>query len=499
MRGVSVEMLPGEEAAALQERLQGDVATVTAAATDDDEGSDRLLLLDKESTAFHVSQGDVVERAATVKATSAAGARHRLLLSAAACALCLALAVGAAVVYFSYGVTSSSFELVFTGSSAVEAQDAQCISGLPRGGGRLPSNLSLLVVNGHEGVSNELLYALRCVAFHAGVSSLRVSVQSGIGQHVVRGWQAEVFYAFHRRQCESAQYDLLLVGDTIALSRPYLQHLGSEQCGRKPLLLYVSNRYDFALHADAAFQSAVAAAVRAPNVRVVQNNLAEDWYARRFRGVDLRVAAYIPATGGASPLYHQAAAQAEADPSWPRLPPADDSEVFVLDKAYARSALIAPLAALGIRLPVIPARFGGPLRLANRLVAHVPYQVNTMTLFEALAVNVSFLLPSLPLYLSWLQQRLVGIGDKTDREQLSAEDVSLQDMQRVVDWYRPELQHLFFYFDSLQQLQAGSAFRQRVAAEAAGHRQRLQAFMRQQTRNSTLQWLRLLEDALGSS
>ena len=355
---------------------------------------------------------------------------------------------------------------------------------LPSDASVLAPSLSVLVVNGHDGVANELRFVLAMVARLTN-SSVSVTLHAGYGAHHVPGDRADAWMAAHREHCEG-QYDVIIFGDTIALSRPYLQ-------GRCPaaMVLYVSNRYDYALHDDAAWPRLLADAVTWPRVRVAQNNLAEQWYATRFRNADLRVFDYIPSSGGISPLQCDIYADAGTE-----LPPANDATLYVLNKLHAERLLIQPLQVLGIQLPVLPGHYGGQLALANRLVVHAPYQTNTMTLFEALRVNVTFLLPSLPLFRAWMDAGLATIGDKTSSSFFTSADLSVADMRSVVDWYRPELAHLFHFFDCLEDLRPGAVFRERVALEAPQHREHVWRFMQQHVHNVSVQWVAIVAAAL---
>ena len=350
------------------------------------------------------------------------------------------------------------------------------------------ASLRVLVVNGHGGVSNELRYVLSEVAL---LTDTRVDVTFDVGydEYIIPQDSADGWYAAHRHHCEGpARYDVIIIGDTIPLSRPYLQ----AGCPSVAIVLYVSNRYDYALHNDSVFQQLIAAAVRRPNVRVLQNNLAEQWYATHFSSMDLHVFDYIPQTGGISPIQCDMYVESQHE-----LPPANDSTIYILNKLHAPRSLIQPLLAIGVELTVLPGKYGGQIALANRIIVHSPYQTNTMTLFEALRVNVTFLIPALPLFRSWMDAGLATIGDKGPNEQfLTAADITELEMAQVVDWWRPELAPLMYHFDTLEDLREGSHFRQRVMREAPQHRLYLQHYMEEHTHNVTQQWVGLLSSVL---
>ena len=285
------------------------------------------------------------------------------------------------------------------------------------------------------------------------------------------------------RALRGAQFDVIVVGDTIALSRPYLQ----ARCATANGAVRVQS-----LRLRAAQRRGVPAAARSSDSAAgAQNNLAEQWYATRYRATELHVFDYIPSSGGISSVQCDIFADAEEE-----LPSANDSALYILNKLHAPRTLIQPLQALGIELAVLPRYYGGQIALANRIVVHSPYRTNTMTLFEALRVNVTFLLPSLPLFRSWMDAGLATIGDKTSSSFFTSADLTVDEMSRVVDWYRPELAHLFRYLDRLEDLRPGTAFREHVARHAKQHREHICRFMQQHLHNVSVQWVGILTAAL---
>jgi len=104
------------------------------------------------------------------------------------------------------------------------------------------------------------------------------------------------------------------------------------------------------------------------------------------------------------------------------------------------------------------------------LVVHIPYQVNTMALFENLNNGVLYILPSLRLYCAWHEEGTVTM-DSGERRWTEKE------LRKFVDWYRTDLSYLFFYFDDIEDLAPKSAFREMVVKEAEAKRGAVRNYM----------------------
>lgn len=92
---------------------------------------------------------------------------------------------------------------------------------------------------------------------------------------------------------------------------------------------------------------------------------------------------------------------------------------------------------LNIKCPtVISSWHGGPLGLAGRIHVHVPYQVNTMSLFENLNNGVLYVLPSARLYKMWVELGLFLMEGAGENGRLWTEG----ELSTFVDWWRSDLE-----------------------------------------------------------
>lgn len=325
-----------------------------------------------------------------------------------------------------------------------------------------PKSLKVLLVNIHHGVENELHSVLA-----QAVAPLDVNVRFTQTQGVmdlagldVTEEASKTYYPSHTEQCDTNRYDLMIVGDVIPFGRPYLQ----ADC-KTNIILYITNRFDFGIRGDPEYAALIQSASRWPNVRVLVNNLYEQYYARILRDANIHVYAHAPATGSLSRTAQHWLVQSEVN--WSTVGEDELILVHKPDQPY----LLTLLQEQNIPLPLMVAdHYGGPLALAGRFLVHIPYQVNTMSLFENLNTGVLYILPSLQLYHDWIENHWFHL-DYNERKWTEDE------LRTYVDWYRHDLSHLFFYFDDLNDLAPGSAFRKRIANEAEAKKKAIREYM----------------------
>ena len=176
----------------------------------------------------------------------------------------------------------------------------------------------ILHVTRHSGLSSEIAGIFRrfpCVYletfdFNDGVNL--DSESSGLNYNVNRR-RAELVWETYRIFFQT--FDMVLVSDTTPMARPFLE--GDRW--RKPIILYVCNRFDFSnqdidfplaqeemvssYFPDEDFYQLMREVTHRPNVRLVASNLFESWYAQHWRGIDWSHAEviYPPGVGNQRP------------------------------------------------------------------------------------------------------------------------------------------------------------------------------------------------------
>jgi len=335
----------------------------------------------------------------------------------------------------------------------------------------------MLLVNGHDGVMLDGMFVAELMNFRLSFRRpLDYEVSAALAE---RHWYHDGF------QADCTVYDYIVLGDTIAKGRAYLQYVDECVGSGARVVLLVTNRYDFKNELDDSYHEVFRHASKHPGVRIVQNNLFEEWHARE-RLPDVRFHAYIPSPGlGGSQLtvfydtfrrcsqgtrdlnnpWHASHMSApleahlfmhkagQVERQWlvgmqPRFGPLSEHHIYHLNHMH-----------------------GGPLTVANRVLLHVPYQSNTMSLFENLQHNITYLLPAMPLYRQWYYKGTRPVFARGMRRWDDAVAAA------TWDWWRPELAHLFYYFHSLDELRLGSPLRQRIEREAHQHRQKVFDYM----------------------
>jgi hypothetical protein len=346
-----------------------------------------------------------------------------------------------------------------------------------------PSNskpLNVLLINDHWGVENEVHAMFDKVLTPLGMTANFTHV-SEIGKpfdYTITDEMGRKFFFEHRDYCDSSLYDLIVVGDVITFSRPFL-HAGC----KTNILLYVTQRFDFGVWGNKEYNEAFLAASKWPNVRVMINNVWEKEYARKYRNTDFHVFAYAPSSGILTSAAQNILGESRVD--WTNI---GVDEFTIVDRPNQR-ILLDMCRNLDTKCPtVISSWHGGPLGLAGRIHVHVPYQVNTMSLFENLNNGVIYVLPSARLYRTWVELGLFLIDGAGEHGKLWTEG----ELSTLVDWWRSDLQPFFFYFDDVHDLAPGSAFRQKVLKEAGAKRERIKKFMEHHQNRTVDAWRQVL-------
>lgn len=342
-----------------------------------------------------------------------------------------------------------------------------------------PNPLNILIVNYHDGVENEI-HAVLEAAFAPLHQTVNFHHTRGVGDitdfTVTEGASRE-YYPLHTDHCNSSVYDLIVVGDVITYGRPYLQ----AEC-KTNIILFITNRFDFGIWGDSEWAALVESASRWPNVRVIVDNLHEHNYALTSRNVDIHIYAYAPCTGMISDTAKNMLATSEID--WSTV---DKTELLLLDRG-GQTHLLDLLREKNIPGPFVMSHYGGPLDVAGRFMIHIPYQVNTLALFENLNVGVLWVLPSVRLYRRWL----VDGTFRMDSGERGERNWTEKELTAYADWYRDDLSHLFFYFEELEDLAPGSRFREKLVKEADAKKKVVEKYMKHQLSRTKEAWRQAL-------
>lgn len=279
-------------------------------------------------------------------------------------------------------------------------------------------------------------------------------------------------------ECNANKYDMIIVGDTISLIRPHLQN-----CCPLTLVSLLTTRFDWAHDQDSEWTNLIVNASRWSNFRIYPNNLIEPWYAS-WKEADIVMNDYLPSSGIPTDLWTEAMHSINFT-----LPKAKDNELVVPFSVRTSECLTDHLQDRKIDFTLFERnRYGGPLGLTDRIVVHFPYQSNTMSLFENLHQRVIYVLPSLRLF------REMGLSCKARLEKIPSFMLTDEEFYTKVDWWRRDLQHLFFYFDSFDDLKQGSTFRKQIVLEADHKRALISEYMIRQREYVLEKWEEIFFD-----
>lgn len=342
-----------------------------------------------------------------------------------------------------------------------------------------PRNVRILFLNHHFGTTSEMAAITSTLSRKHGVD-ITFDDRHGIfatTQKYGVSRQEALDYRDHgiETECSWDRYDLIVVGDTMPLIRPHL-----ENCCPLPMAVWLTTRFDWGMDDDRTWPGVIENASTWPNFRIHPNNHLEEPYFNAL-GAYPRMSAYLPGSG--IPSHHWADALQEVGST---TPPNDDELVVPLS-VRIDECLIEPLTRLGVAVTTYKRnRHGGPLAFTDRIVVHVPYQSNTMSLFENLHQRVIYVLPTLRLF------RELGASCGAHIEKVQQDQFSDEEMESYMDWWRPDLKHLFFYFDSFDDLQEGSHLRRTIREQADAKRTAIALFMLQQRRDVLRTWEEIL-------
>lgn len=278
------------------------------------------------------------------------------------------------------------------------------------------------------------------------------------------------------KECNVQEYDMVIVGDTMPLIRPLVQN-----CCPLPMVAWLTTRFDWGLERDAHWHEIVQKASYWSNFRIHANNLLEDWY-QKSKNFDIKMYDYVPSSGIPNSYWSKALNESYTKGNNSYFLPSDDSFVAPTTVRIPE-CLFSKLDKLKIPYHTWQRnKYGGPLGLTDRVLAQVPYQSNTMSLFENLSQRVAYLLPSVRLY------RELGKDCGAHIEKVDNDDLTDEVFADRVDWWRRDLKHLYYYFDSFEDLIPGSPFRKHIEATAQAKRVAIASHMVRQREYVLRQW-----------
>jgi hypothetical protein len=262
------------------------------------------------------------------------------------------------------------------------------------------------------------------------------------------------------------RYDGAITSDTAPLSRIFLQ-AGWD----KPLVIWVSNRFDYADMAtndcgfpDSEYYEMMANALTMPNVTIVPYTAFEYIHARN-RGIPMSDDVVKP-TGGITGRRGNDRTLTQHRGSFFIPPYHNDTHLLDLSGQCA-----------DIGLKVFRGRYNSPADLEGfKGIIHIPYAWSNLALFENWQMGLTYFIPSKELLLSMAKCREFFWSPPWMPEHLE-----------LSEWYSPENADNFVYFDSWPDLtEKATAFKK------ADHKPKVIAHAKRNEEAQLNKWRRLL-------
>lgn len=233
-----------------------------------------------------------------------------------------------------------------------------------------------------------------------------------------------------------AQYDLIVTSDTAPLARIFLQNEWS-----KPLIIWICNRFDYSdqasldcLFPDEEYYALFQSAAYANHVRVVAYTPFEHFYTKS-KGVDTGSLIIKPCALEIETLTTSAIpAQIEKKETF-FLPDYHNEKYFMDLSAHLNT----------LEIPNYRGRYNGAADLPDfKGIIHIPYTWSSLALFENMNSGIPYFIPSENFFRKLAQQ---GNFFHPNLDALISKNLFY-----LSEWYCPDHQELFIYFDSWDDL-----------------------------------------------
>jgi len=254
-------------------------------------------------------------------------------------------------------------------------------------------------------------------------------------------------------------FDLIITSDTAPLSRIFLQHI--EELKPK-LIVWICDRFDYAIEDDEQYPLLLNRLAQEGKIKIIPNTEIERIYCRQ-RGVTVSEAVI-------KPLSHWLEGREMVPPQSAAFMEEGDYESGFYIPMYHNETKFMNLQRHCSKLAL--RTFQGVHRGADSLkrfkgIIHIPYAWSTWAFFDALALNVPYLVPS-ERFLCEMQGR-AGFFFQTDFDEV---------LLKLAEWYCDEHRDFMTYFDDWDDLvikaqtTCWGEVRERAAAFAGIHHER---------------------------
>lgn len=318
------------------------------------------------------------------------------------------------------------------------------------------------------------------LTYHSGCKTSIDYICDSLGLNVETqwaNWNYNIGYARANQIWEEYKdyynsFDCIITSDTAPLSRIFLQNEFS-----KKLIIWVCNRFDYTDQAsndcgfpDPDFYELFKKASFSPNVHIVSYTKFEHEYAKKYRNVHWGEEVFRPCNE---------IKNFSDDDFFPD--GQKKSDVFLITRYHNDNYLLDLKAECDSRgIPNFRGEYNGPGDLYGiKGIIHIPYAWSNLALFENWSMGNVYLIPSKNFLLELSRNRNFFWSPPFDRDFIHSSE-----------WYLPEHQDFFIYFDSFNHLKEVSGNKHLIQEK----RNKVLEFSKNHSKKSILQWKKILND-----
>jgi hypothetical protein len=296
--------------------------------------------------------------------------------------------------------------------------------------------LRLLHISFHKGCINDIDYVFTKLGHTIEVMRFDDGETKGNDIYKVTRYRAQKSWEKYKDYYDS--FDGIITSDTCPTSRPFLQNKWS-----KLLIIWVCNRFDYAVEGDQTFYDLLRSIPNRKNVFICGNTRIENIYSKQLRKVDINDLIIKP-LGKNLVSEHLYKTYRRGDEEEKFFVPVYENETKYMN-------LCEKLNEMGIKNNNRE-RFKDPISnlLDYKGVVCIPYAWSTITFFEVMQLGIVYFVPSVSFLIEMSQTRQPG-----GRQSLWFQPPFNKDPQilKMAEWYCEEHKDLLVYFDSWEDLQ----------------------------------------------
>ena len=234
------------------------------------------------------------------------------------------------------------------------------------------------------------------------------------------------------------EYDLIIFTDTSMVARPFLQNIDKHNA---KIIIYITNRFDWGIFSsvDKEYYDLYSELSNHPRVIFCADNTYDQYYAEQnnihfFYDTPIKLTPLLPELNITTPDGE------------------NKNKLFILDRGTKYEKYNSILSEYKIENEIFGKIYNKRYTDENQIceykgILHLPYQVNIQSLWENLAYNIIYFIPSKQFMLELIRTTSWYYWEEKNKSyELFIKSIELS------EWHDPDNEILFEYFDSWQNL-----------------------------------------------